>query len=228
MRPSHFVAASLIACMSAAPAAALSPRETLIAAAFDARDKASAMDLIQRAYNGATAELARDPRDRDAQIIQVMAAGYAAKLNRNRRGALAARSQIEKLVQAYPRDAETQIVLAGWHLDAIADLGGLVARAAVGASRDTGLEALDRAVALDSRRAAPPAIAALMRIRLNPKDVARARQLAEIAMKAETPTLLDIVLQKRVALILQPLRAGDGRKAQALAETLLPFGRLQG
>jgi hypothetical protein len=214
--------------MIATPAAAVTPREILIAAAFDARDKASAMDLIQKAYNAATAVLARNPGDRDAQIIQAMAAGYSAKLSRNRKGALAAKAQIEKLAQTYPRDAEAQIVLAGWHLDAIAELGGLMARAVVGANRTTGIEALDRAVALDSRRAAAPAIAALMRIRLNSSDVAHARQLAETAMKADAPTLLDVALQKRAALLLVPLRAGDGKKAAALAETLLPFGRLKG
>lgn len=227
MRARRATAAVAICCMAAAPAAAMTPRETLIAAAFDARDKASAMDLIQKAYNGASATLARSPDDRDAQIIQVMAAGYSAKLSRNRKGALAARSQIEKLAEADPRDAEVQIVLAGWHLDAIAELGGLMARAVVGANRQIGLHALDRAVALDSRRAAPAALAALMRIRLDPADVARARQLAEAAMRAETPTLLDLVLQKRVALLLAPLRAGDGKKASVMAQALLPFGRLK-
>jgi len=65
-----------------------------------------------------------------------------------------------------------------------------------------------------------------MRIRLNPNDVANARNLAEQAAVAPAPTPLDRIAKRAAQQVLIPLRSGDGRTAALLAKKYLPFGRI--
>jgi hypothetical protein len=148
----------------ATPAAAATPREILTGAAFGTRDKAAALAQVGQAQAASAAILARAPHDREAGLILAMAIGYRAKLTRNRTDALAARKMFDALAAASPRDAEAQALVGGWHVDAVSQLGGLVAGAALGAKRATGLAALDRSVALGGGRALFPGLAALMRL----------------------------------------------------------------
>lgn len=215
--------------VAAAPVVArdIGPRALLTIAVFDSTDKATALAGIDAAGKAAAAVLAHAPRNSEARLVKAMAVGYRATLERSRHGAMAARAEIEAVAAADPHNPDAQIAVAGWHLDAIASVGALTARLVLGASRDTGLAALDRAVALQPDRAMVPGLAALMRIRLDPGDVARARSLAEAAVAADAPTALDQALRKRAAALLEPLKAGDGKRASALARTLLPLGRFK-
>lgn len=207
------------------PAAAITPREMLVTAAFVTREKDVARLQVTQALAEADVLLARDPADREAALQRAVAIGYRARLTRNGADAQTSRLLIERLAAADPADPETQVAIAGWHLDAIAHLG-ILARPGVGARKAIGLGALDRAVALGNNRALFPALASLMRIRLNPRDVARALHLAEQAMRADAPTPLDQIMQQNAALVAVPLRANDGKRAAALARKLLPFGQL--
>ncbi|SFS11166.1 hypothetical protein [Sphingomonas jatrophae] len=202
------------------------PRETLTEAAFATPDKAAALQKINAAEAQARAVLARNPQDRDAQMYRAIAIGYRAKLARSRADAQTAKRMFELLAQADPRDPEPQILIGGWHLDAIEDLGGMIAGAVLGAKRATGLAAVDRAVALGRNRAMFPALAALMRVRLDAKDTATAAALAEQATRTAAPTQIDRILQQHAAAILPLLRAGNGAAAQKMARRLLPFGKL--
>jgi hypothetical protein len=209
----------------ATPAAAATPREILTGAAFGTRDKAAALAQVGQAQAASAAILARAPHDREAGLILAMAIGYRAKLTRNRADALTARKMFDALAAASPRDAEAQALVGGWHVDAVSQLGGLVAGAALGAKRATGLAALDRSVALGGGRALFPGLAALMRLSLDGSDP-QAGALAEAAGRGATPTPLDQVIQRSAAAVLVPLRAGNAKAAQALAKELLPFGRV--
>ncbi|WP_414900571.1 hypothetical protein ACMT1E_12250 [Sphingomonas flavalba] len=211
----------------ATAAQAASPRALLTAAIFDDADKTAVLAGIDAAGRAATTTLAHAPRDSEARLVKAMAVGYRATLERSRQGAMAARTEIEAVVAAEPHNPDAQIAVAGWHLDAIASAGALPARLVLGASRDAGLAALDRAVALRPDHAMYPALAALMRIRLDPRDIARARSLAEAAVAAEATTPLDRLLRQRAAALLEPLRAGDGKRASALAVRLLPLGQVK-
>lgn len=205
-----------------------SPRDILTVAAFQTRDKATAIAQIAAAQTAAEAELRAKPGDREATLVRAMAIGYRAKLKRVKSDAVEARRLFEALAASDPRDPQAQLIIAGWHLDAIADVGRMLAGAVLGAKSATGLAALDRSVALGgATHAAYPAIASLMRIRLDPSDVARARQLAEAAVKAPVSTSLDRIMQRSAANVLIPLRAGDGKVASALATTLLPFANVK-
>lgn len=223
---SAFVPGFVVAAAIASPVLAATPREILTGAAFTARTGDQAMAAVSEALAQANAILARRPDDREAQLQRAIAIGYRAKLKKGLADAKEARRLMEALVAADPRNAEARAALAGWHLDAVAQLGGLMARTVLGAKKADGLAGLDQAMRLGGGRALFPAMAALTRMQVDRGDVAAARLLAERAVAAPAPTPLDRIMQRSAGLLLVPLRRGDGRAAQALAERLLPFGRL--
>ncbi len=216
---------TMIALVSA-EAQAETPRELLTAAAFQTADKGRALALVGQAIAGADRILASKPGDHEALLQRAVAIGYRAKLTRSRSDARTSLRLFEALAARDPRDPEAQMVIAGWHLDAIDQLGGFVARTVLGAKAAEGEAALARAVALDSRRAFYPGLAAMMQIRLNHGDVAKARRWAEAAASAATPTPLDALIRRNALAILPALRANDGKAAAAMARKLLPFGKL--
>ena len=208
-----------------APIEAATPRQTLSDAAFDARDKEAALAQIARAESGAAAQLARMPGDADASLTRAMAIGYRAKLTKNAGDAKTARRMFEALAAANPRDPEAIAAVGTWHLDSVGELGGLLAGIALGAKKATGLQALDRAVALGGNRAMFSGLAGLLRLSLDPKDV-RGRQLIESAAAGKISEPIDRIMQRSAIAVLVPLRAKDYRAVEALAKQLLPFGRV--
>lgn len=220
------IGASIAVCaiVSAIPACAETPRELLTQAGFVDRDRAVALARIEKAAAVAGQALSRSPNDPEAAIMQAMANGYRAKLLGNRSQAIAARKQYETLVTRYPHNAEAQAALGAWHVGVIAKLGRFVGRAVAGAQKATGLEALDKSVALGGNRAMFAGLAGLLRLELDPND-ARGRALVETASKAPTPSAIDGYVRKAALAVLVPLRAGDANATKALADKLLPFGQ---
>lgn len=219
-----WAAAAATACIAAAPAA--SPRDTLVRAAFLTHDKAGAMALIDGAYQQTQATLAANPGDKEAKLQQALAVGYRGQLKRSAGDAKTTRDALAALAKTYPRDPEVLIAYAGWHLSAVDQLGPFLARTVLGASRDTGLATLDRAVALGGNRAFFPGYAALIRIRIDPKDTRTAAALADRAIATAAPSPLDRITQRAAQRIAPALHAGDGAGAAATAKTLLPFGTI--
>jgi hypothetical protein len=213
-------------CVLAPPLVAATPRQILTEAAFQARDKATALAQIAEARTSAAALLAADAGNRDAAFVQAMALGYRAKLTRSRRDAMDARKQFEQLVASNPRDADAVAAVGTWHLDSVLDLGGMLAGMAVGAKKATGLTMMDRAVALGGNRAMFPGLAALLRLSIDPTDP-RGRALAERASAAAVVIPVDRIFQRSAAAILLSIKAGDEDATQKLARQLLPFGRLE-
>lgn len=207
----------------ASPAAA-SPRETLTQASFIATDKATALRLINQGLAEAEAILAHDPQDKEAQMQRGVAIGDRGHLLRSPSDAKAARRIFEAFLAANPRDPEAHLAIATWHLDTVD--AGFFATALLGGKKDIGLAELDKAVALGGGRPFFTGFAALMRIRLNPNDIATARSLAEQAAIAPAPTQLDRIAKHAAQQLLIPLRNGDGRTAALLAKKYLPFGRI--
>jgi hypothetical protein len=150
--PTILCAAVSAAAFLPGPAAAATPRETLTQAAFAARDKPAALARIAEAEAAVNAVLARQPRDREANLLAAMAIGYRAKLNKGRSEAVEAGRRFAALAAANPADPEAQAALGAWHLDAVTTLGGMMAGVALGAKKAAGLAAMDRAVACDVSR----------------------------------------------------------------------------
>jgi hypothetical protein len=210
--------------LAIAPATAATPREILTQASFGATDKGQALALVRQALAQAEGELRANPRDREAAMQRGVAIGYRARLTHSPADAKSARAIFEALAAANPRDPEAQLAVATWHLDTIES--GFLATTVLKAKKEIGIAALDRAVALGGNRAFFPSFAALLRIRINPRDVATARQLAERAAAGAAPSGLDRLARRNAEALLIPLRNGDGKAAAALARKLLPFGRL--
>lgn len=201
-------------------------REALTTAGFADRDKATALARVDRVRQVTDAALARSPGDQEAAMVGATADGYRAKLTGNRAAAIEARRKFEGLVAKYPGSAEAYIALGAWHVGVIASFGRFVGRAAVGAKKDVGFASIDRAVKLGGNRAMFLGLAALLRLELDPDD-AQGRRLAEAAARAAAPTQLDRIMQRSAAAVLVPLRQGDGKAAQKLADRLLPFGQIR-
>ena len=208
----------------AVPVAAATPREMLTQASFQTADKSTALRLINQALAEAEVILAHDPQDREAQMQRGVAIGDRGHLMRSPSDAKAARRIFEAFLAANPRDPEAHLAIATWHLDTVD--AGFFAATLLGGKKEIGLAELDKAVALGGGRPFFTGFAALMRIRLNPGDVAGARSLAEQAAAAPAPTPLDRIAKRAAQAVLIPLRSGDGRTAALLAKKLLPFGRL--
>ena len=208
---------------TATPALSATPREMLTAAA-QSSDKAAALAQVTQAITATEAQLAANPNDREALLQRGVGIGNRAKLTKSPGDAKTARRLFEAYAGSNPRDPEGQLAIASWHLDTIAS--GFMATTVLGAKRDVGLTALDRAVQLGQGHPFFTGFAAMMRIRLDAGDVATARRLAEQAAAAPASTALDRIAKRDAEQLLIPLRAGDGRNAAALARKLLPFGRI--
>lgn len=219
------IAVALVA--AAAPMAhAETPREILTIAAFQTPSKAKALTLIQQAITLSDKILAARPGDREATLQRGVAIGYRAKLTRNRTDARTSLAIFQGLAAQNPNDPEAQMVIAGWHLDAIDQLGSLIARTGLGARAQVGETALRRGVTLGGDRPFYLGLGALMIIRLDPSAINEARRWAQAASTAATPTPLDAQMKRSAIAILPALRANDGKAAAALASKLLPFGKM--
>jgi hypothetical protein len=219
----------IAACIAAAVPSAVTaqtPRELLTLAAFRTTDKTKALSYIDQALNASEKTLAVTPRDREASLQRGIAIGYRARLKRSRSDAKAALAIFTRLAAEDPKDPDAQMVIAGWHLDSIDQLGGFVARTALGARSQAGEAALAKAVSLGGNRAFYPGLAALMDIRRDEEDLGRARRWAEAAASAPAPTTLDAIMKRAAITILPALRSNDGAKAAKLSRRLLPFGTL--
>jgi len=227
MRRGAGVAAAMMAtvAMAALPAAATAQtaRDLLTQAAFQDRSQPAALARVDRARALALATMQRLPDDQDAAVLAAGALAYRAKLTGSRTEAIEARKQLEAVAIRFPRNAEAQIGLAGWHLGVIAKVGRLVGRAMAGAQKGTGLAATERAVALGGNRAFFTGIAGLLRIEADPADT-RGRALLDMAAQAPAPTGLDRIIQRNATAVLASLKQGDPKTARALADRLLPFG----
>jgi hypothetical protein len=170
--------------------------------------------------------LAARPKDGEAMLQKGIALGYRAKLNHSPSDAKAARQIFERLAAADRNNGEVQMAIACWNLDSIDQLGGFMARTMLGAKTQVGREALDRAVKLGANDPFLLGMAAMITIRDDEKAIAKARALAEQAVKAVAQNDLDRSVQQGLGPILQQLRAGQGAKAAVLARKRLPFGMM--
>lgn len=227
MKPVVPILAATAAAVAIAAPAHATARETLLRAAFGTPDKTQALGLVQQAIDETTRTLAAKPDDKEARLQQALGIGYRGQLKRSPGDAKTAHTLLADLARTNPRDAEVQIAFAGWHLTAVSDLGPFLARTVLGASKDEGFAALDRAMALGAGRAFFPAYAALIRIRIDDKDTRTPLTLAERSIAGGTPTAIDKVMQRAAQRLVVPLRAGNGAAAAALAKSLLPFGAVR-
>ncbi len=217
-----FWAAAVAAAVCASPiAAAEGQRDLLTQASFLDRDKTTALRRVQSVVVAVEGETAVE-----AVLMRATALGYRAKLTGSRSDLSASKKLYEALVASAPRHADVQLGLGAWHLGVLSKAGSLLGRV-LGANRNAGNQALDKAVALGGDRAFYSGIAGLLRVKADPDDK-RGRQLVEQAAKAGTPTPLDRIVNRHAGTVLAQLRSGQGKAAQQTAGRLLPFGTIPG
>lgn len=226
MYRSTLLAVSAIVAMAPAAALADTPRDLLTTAAFQTATKPRALELVAQAITASEKILAARPGDREATLQRAIAIGYRGKLTRSRSDVRASLDVFQKLAASNPRDPEAQMVIAGWHLGAVDELGGFLARTALGARASAGETALAKAVTLGGDRAFYPGLAALLQIRNDPSDITQARRWAEAAAGGQATTPLDALMKRAAQTVLPSLRANNGKAAAALARKLVPFGKI--
>lgn len=207
----------------AAPAAAETPREMLIHAAYEDRSAPAALSRVDRARTAALAASSRTPDDQDAHVVAAIALAYRAKLTGNRAEAIAARKGLEAVATRFPRNPEAHLALGAWHVGVVNKVGRILARAGAGAQKGLGYAALDRAVALGGNRAMFAAMAGMIRLEQDARD-ARGRALVDAATRGAAPTPLDRINQRAATAVTAALRRGDVQAVSALSDRLLPFG----
>jgi hypothetical protein len=211
-----------LACI-AVPAAAQTPRDMLVHAAYEDRSGPVAVARIDRARTAALATCARMPDDQDAHVVAAIALAYRAKLTGNRSEAIAARKGLEAVAARFPRNPEAHLALGAWHVGVVNKVGRILARAGAGAQIGVGYAALDRAVALGGSRASISAMAGMIRLEQNAAD-ARGRALVDAATRGATTTPLDRINQRAASAVAAAIRRGDGKAVSALSDRMLPFG----
>lgn len=222
-REGRFAAAAVAARDAGDPA--LAARAQLVAAAYEATSKEQALQLIAEAGRNADAALARNPRDADALVQHAIATGYMAKLTRSPSLAKQSRAEMLRIVAAAPDLAEGWAALGGWHGDAVADLGSMLAGMALGAKKAEAARGFETAMAKDPAGVVYPAYYALMLLRTDKANAARASALLERAVGLKPRDGFEALMRARAAQLLVPLKAGDAGAAKKLADRLQPFGR---
>lgn len=203
----------------------LASRAQLVAAAFEATSKEQALQMLDQAGRSANAALARNPGDAEALVQRAVATGYTAKLTRNPKLAKQSRAEMQHAVAVAPNLPDAWAAIGGWHGDAIADVGSMLAGMLLGAKKAEATRGFETAMAKDAASPVYPAYYALMLLRTDKGDSARAATLLERAAALRPRDGFEALMRNRAAQLLVPLKAGDAKAARKLVEKLQPFGR---
>lgn len=222
-REGRFAAAATAADQSGDPT--LASRAQLVAAAYEAPSKEQALRMIAEAKRNAEAALARNPRDADALVQHAIATGYTAKLTRNLGLAKQSRAEMLRVTTLAPNMAEGWAAIGGWHGDAIADLGSMLAGITLGAKKAEAARGFETAMAKDPASPIYPAYYSFMLLRTDKSNAARVTSILENAAALRPRNGFEALMRSRAAQLLVPLKAGDTGAARKLAEKLQPFGR---
>lgn len=199
-------------------------RATSTLAAWRTTDRARARDLLLAAQADFDRALALDPGNLDALLQQGIAVGYRAKLENSPGLARQARRTFEAVLAKRPADALALAAMGGWHGEAVATLGRLIAGTALGAREREALAFFDRALALPGGDPAVPVFAASTLLMLSADHAPRARALLQRALKATPGDGFERLVQDNARAILAPLETGDVAAARAVAMRLSPLG----
>lgn len=202
-------------------------RATSTLAAWRTPDRTRARELLLAAEADFARALALDPGNPEALLQQAIAIGYRAKLENSPGLARQARRQFEAVLERRPADPLALGALGGWHGEAVATLGRLIAGTALGAREREALAFFDRALATTGGDPAVPVFAASTLLALSAEHAPLARALLDRALKAEAGDGFERLMQEHARAILAPLAAGDVAAARATAKRLSPLGTVR-
>lgn len=199
-------------------------RATSTIAAWQTPNKARARELLLAAEADFAAALALAPGNPDALLQQGITIGYRAKLENSPGLARQARRAFEAVLAKRPADPLALGAMGGWHGEAVATLGRLIAGTALGAREREALAFFDRALATTGGDPAVPVFAASTLLALSADNAPRARALLQRALAAPAGDGFERLMQAHARAILAPLEKGEVAAARATARRLSPLG----
>ncbi len=205
----------------------LAGRAQLAVAAYDTRDKAAALALVERAEKDFDAALARNPGDIAAQMQKAVAIGYRAKLTRSPGLGKDARTRFEAVRAAHPDYGLAWSAVGGWHGGAIATLGNFMASTMLGAKSAEIDRNFAQALKLEPGNPGFRTIYAMTLLDIDRSNAGRAAALLNGVAALPVRDGFDTLLRAQGVQLAAALKAGDAKAAQALARRLQAFGTLQ-
>ena len=204
----------------------LAGRAQMAVAAYETRDKAAALALVERAERDFDAALAKNPGDVAAQMQKAVAIGYRAKLSRSPGLGKDARARFEAVRAAHPDNGLAWSAVGGWHGGAIATLGNFLGGTMLGAKAAEIDRNFGQALKLEPANPAFRTIYAMTLLDIDRKNADRAAMLLNGVAAMPARDGFDALLRAQGAQLATALKAGDAKAAQALARRLQAFGML--
>jgi len=204
----------------------LAARASLVVAGYEVSDKAKALMLIDEAEADADKALTVSPGDVGATLQRAVALGYRAKLTRSPGLAKQALRLMEQSAKRAPRNALAWASIGGWHGESVVELGKFIAGTMLGAKTDRGVEAFERAVALDASSPVFRTYYAMMLIGIGKPDPAKLRALLTPAANGRGGDGFDQLMRARARALLTALDSGKKSALEAAAQKARPFSGL--
>jgi hypothetical protein len=201
-------------------------RAQLAVAAYETRDKAQALALVERAEKDFDAALAKNPRDIAAQMQKAVAIGYRAKLTKSPGLGKDARQRFEAVRAAHPDNGLAWSAVGGWHGGAIATLGNFMASTVLGAKAAEMDRSFGQALKLEPNNPGFRTIYAMTLLDIDRDNAAKAANILNGVGAMPAGDGYDAMLRAQGAQLAAALKAGDAKAAQALARRLQAFGTL--
>lgn len=196
----------------------------LFLAAYQEKDKKAARVLLAQATRDAQAATALAPEDIDANLQLTIAEGYAARIKMSPKRAKAARKRAEWLVEAAPNNGYVLGLLGGWHGEAVAAFGTLIADVAVGAHTPDFERYFDAAIEASPNNALITAYYARLLLDINdPGMRGKAVSLLSRIEEAAPKDAFEAYMLQRALALKDALAEGDKKALKRLVKSQRPF-----
>lgn len=196
----------------------------LYLAAYQEKDKKTARRLLAEATADAQAAVGLEPEHIDANLQLAIAEGYAARIKMSPGRAKKARERAQWLVQAAPDNGYVLGLLGGWHGEAVAAFGKLIADVTVGASTAQFQTHFDAAVAAAPNNALITAYYARLLLAINDPGMAeKAAQLLSTIETAQPKDAFEVFMKQRAIDLKTALETGERKTLKTLIKAQRPF-----
>jgi tetratricopeptide (TPR) repeat protein len=196
----------------------------LFLAAYQEKDKKAARRLLAAATKDAQTAVSLAPEHIDANLQLAIAEGYAARIKVSPGRAKKARERAEWLVEAAPGNGYVLGLLGGWHGEAVAAFGKLIADVTVGASTADFETYFDAAVDAAPNNALITAYYARLLLAINDPGMSdKAAKLLGSIETAAPQDAFEIFMKERALDLKAALNTGDRKTLKKLIKAQRPF-----
>jgi tetratricopeptide (TPR) repeat protein len=205
----------------------LAARATLTRAAYFAKDRQIAEALIDLALADARRGQLRDRQAIEPLLQEGVALGYRAKLRQSLQIAKQAKLIFDRALALDPQNAYAAMSIGAWNGEPIADIGGFLARTALGATQDKALKHYELAMTLDPQNPVLPIFYGFNIYRIDDEKYgAKAQALLQAAIKLKPQDGFAAMFQKNAREVLVSMQSGDVAATSRLIRLSQPFGAI--